>query len=144
MVPDNSTVNVLSTQITLSALSVALIQYLKNSEWATWFHKCSDTLNKAMSAMLSLATAVGIHMTWSHGSVPGSYMIAVSGLTLVGIGSGLFAVIKSLVFNELIYRGVVKSSQDTSIKVTSTAPAKVEIDKPASSASTTVVPGTKV
>jgi hypothetical protein len=127
----NTTVNVLSTQITLSALSVFVIQKLKNSSWASWFHRASDTANKVASGGLAFLTAIGIHIAWSHGALPGSYMIEVSGLTLMGVGAGLWAVLKSITFNELIYRGVVKSSADTSIKVTSSAPAVVEVNKPA-------------
>jgi hypothetical protein len=104
-----TTVNVLSTQITLSALSVALIQKLKSSKWAPWIHGASDWLNRALSILMSVATAIGIHMTWEHGAVPGSYMIAVSGVTFIGIAGGLWAVVKSLVFNEIIYRGTVKT-----------------------------------
>jgi hypothetical protein len=103
----NTTVNVLSTQITLSALSVALIQKLK-----TWFPKIKeapDWLHQAFSFVMALATAVGIHMTWEHGALPGTYMIQVSGVTLVGVATGLWAVLKSVVFNEIIYRSTVKT-----------------------------------
>jgi hypothetical protein len=131
LLQSNTTVNVLSTQITLSALSVLLIQKLKGSSWAPWFHNASDKLNRAMSAVLAFATAIGIHVAWSHGALPGSYEIQVSGLTLIGIGGGLWAVTKSMVFNEIIYRGTVKAAADTSVKVTSSAPAVVEVDKPA-------------
>jgi hypothetical protein len=106
---DGTTVNVLSTQVTLSALSVALIQKLK-----VWFPKLQDApdwFHQALSAIMAILTAIGIHVTWSHGALPGTYMIAVSGLTLVGVASGLWAVIKSVVFNELIYRGTVKSRE---------------------------------
>jgi hypothetical protein len=105
----NTTVNVLSTQITLSALSVALIQKLK-----TWFPKLKDApdwMHQAFSFIAALLTAVGIHMTWEHGALPGTYMIAVSGVTLVGVATGLWAVVKSVVFNELIYRSTVKTQQ---------------------------------
>jgi hypothetical protein len=106
---DASTVNVLSTQITLSGLSVLLIQTLKTSKWAPWFHRESDNLNKAMSAVLAVLAAIGIHLTWTHGALPGSYMIQVSGLTLAGISAGVWAVTKSLVMNEIIYRGTAKT-----------------------------------
>jgi hypothetical protein len=126
----NGTVNVLSSQITLSALSVLVIQKLKNSSWAPWFHNASDTLNRAVSLFLAFATAIGIHVAWSHGALPGTYMIQVSGITLLGIGGGLWAVTKSMVFNELIYRGTVKAAADTSVTVTSKAASVVEVNKP--------------
>ena len=107
----NSTVNVLSTQVTLSALSVALIQWLKSRKWFPWVHGMSDWANRIASGIMALLTAIGIHLTWTHGALPGEYMIAVSGLTLVGIATGVWAVIKSIVFNEIIYRGTVKSQE---------------------------------
>jgi len=106
---DASTVNVLSTQITLSGLSVLLIQKLKDSKWATWFHRESDRLNKVMSLITAIASSAGIHWTWTHGALPGDYMMHVSGLTLVGISTGVWAITKSLVMNELIYRGTAKA-----------------------------------
>ena len=105
----NTTVSVLSTQITLSALSVALIQKLKASSWFPLFHDASDWANRGVSAVTALLTAIGIHLTWTHGQLPGTYMISVSGATLVGVAAGAFAVIKSVVFNELIYRSTVKT-----------------------------------
>jgi hypothetical protein len=127
----NTTVNVLSTQITLSALSVYAIQKLKASSWAPWFHDASDKLNRVASGVLAFASSIGIHMAWEHGAVPGTYMMTVTGVTLVGIGAGLWAVTKSVVFNELIYRGTVKAAADTSVTVKSSAPAVVQVNKPA-------------
>lgn len=106
---DNSTVNVLSTQITLSGLSVLFIQMLKNSSWAPWFHRESDRLNRFASTLLAILSAIGIHMTWTHGSLPGQYMLTVTGMTVAGIAFGVWAVVKSLVLNEIIYRGTAKT-----------------------------------
>lgn len=106
---DNSTVNVLSTQITLSGLSVLAIQKLKGSSWAPWLNRESDRINTFFSAVLATLAAVGIHLTWSHGAMPGQYMFTVSGVTLLGIASGVWAVTKSLVLNEIIYRGTAKT-----------------------------------
>jgi hypothetical protein len=106
---DASTVNVLSTQITLSGLSVMLIQMLKDSKWATLFHRESDRLNKVASIIAAVLSAIGIHWTWTHGALPGQYMMQVSGLTPAGIASGVWAITKSLVLNELIYRGTAKA-----------------------------------
>lgn len=109
MFVDAPTANILSTQVTLSALSVAVIQWLKSSSWFPWLHARSDYANRAVSLLTALATAVGIHMTWTHGDVAGAYTIGITGATLAGISSGLFAVVKSLAFNEMIYRTTVKS-----------------------------------
>jgi hypothetical protein len=127
----NPTVNVFSTQVTLSGLSVLLIQSLKNSSWATWFNRNSDKLNKAASGVLALLAAIGIHMSWTHGALPGTYMMEISGVTLYGIAAGVWAVTKSLVMNELLYRGTIKAAADVGVKVTSTGTATVQVAKPA-------------
>ena len=106
---DNNTVSVLSTQITLSGLSVLLLQKLKTSSWAPWFHRASDKLNMAFSAILAFASAIGIHLTWATAGAPGAFTLGITGLTLTGIGYGLWSVIKSLVLNEIIYRGTAKT-----------------------------------
>lgn len=105
----DSTVNPLATQVTVSAIVVAFIQWLKSRDWFPWIQNEAATANRIAAVLLAALTAIGIHMTWSHGDVPGSYMISVTGLTLVGIGMGLYAIIKSFVFQELIYRTTVKN-----------------------------------
>lgn len=105
----DSTVSALGTQITLSALSVLAIQKMKSSSWFPWIHGMSDKANKFVSVLTGLASAIGIHLTWAHGALPGSYMLGISGLTLIGVASGVWAVTKSVVFNELIYRSTVKT-----------------------------------
>jgi tryptophan-rich sensory protein len=102
----NTTVNVLSTQVTLSALAVAFIQKLK--QWFPKLQDAPDWFHQAISTILAVLTAIGIHLSWEHGSLPGTYMMTVTGVTLVGVATGLWAVIKSVVFNELIYRTTVK------------------------------------
>ena len=126
----NPTVNLISTQVTLSAISVAFIQWLKSRSWFPILHGTSDWANRAASGLMSIATAIGIHITWTHGDVPGAYMIAVSGLTVTGLATGAFAVIKSMVFNELIYRSTVKSQQPGKPGQVLGAPVEVPAAKP--------------
>jgi hypothetical protein len=126
----DATANPLMTQIALSAWSAALIQYLKNSKWFPLLQDGSNTLNRIASAFLALCTAVGIHIAWNHGDVPGSYMIAVSGLTLTGVGMGIWHWAVAYTFNEMTYKGA-KAASAIGVTVKTTGMASVEVDKPA-------------
>src|ERR1022692_1168667 len=103
------TVTPVVTQVTISGIMVAAIQWAKSSSWFPFLHATSDTANRWISIGLASLAAIGIHLTWNHGAMPGSYMIGVSGLTLIGVGTGTWAVVKSFVFQELIYRNTVKT-----------------------------------
>jgi hypothetical protein len=124
------TANPLMTQIALSAWSAAFIQWLKNSKWFPLLHDTSNALNRAASAVLALGTAVGIHVAWNHGEIPGSYMIAVSGLTLTGVGMGIWHWAVAYTFNEMTYKGA-KAASAIGLTVRTTGNASVEVDKPA-------------
>jgi hypothetical protein len=107
----DATVSSLATQVTVSSLTVLAIQKAKNSNspWLKWIHNSSDTINSTISAALAALAAIGIHITWNHGALPGSYMVNITGLTLMGILTGCWDWTKAMVFNELIYRSTVKS-----------------------------------
>src|ERR1700690_1213775 len=111
MIAADTTVSSLATQVTVSGLIVAAIQAAKNSnsKWFKWVHGASDTLNRSLSGLLAACAAIGIHITWNHGAVPGSYMMDITGLTLMGTLTGCWNWTKAMVFNELIYRSTVKS-----------------------------------
>ena len=109
LVMQDSTVSSLATQITVSGLIVAAIQAAKNSSKFPWIHNASDKINRAISGTLAAIAAIGIHITWNHGAVPGSYMMDITGLTLMGMLTGCWNWTKAMVFNELIYRSTVKS-----------------------------------
>lgn len=102
------TVTPVATQVTISAIVVALLQWLKQSPWFPWLTTESEKLNRVIAAMLAAFTAIGIHIAWNHGAAPGTYMVEVSGLTLMGVLSGMWAWAKSFVFQQIIFRATVK------------------------------------
>jgi hypothetical protein len=132
MLVGDSTATVFGTQFTLSALSVALIQYAKNSDskYFKWINKQSDKVNHFVSLALSFVNAIGVHWAWSHGTAAGAYTLSFTGLTLSGIGTGIWNVTKVFVLNETIYRATVKAAADTSVKVSTTGTAVMEVNKP--------------
>lgn len=102
------TVTPVATQVTISAIVVAALQWLKGSSWFPWLTTESEKANRAVAAVLALASAIGIHLAWNHGDVPGTYMLQVSGITLMGIAGGVWAWAKSFVFQQIIFRATVK------------------------------------
>ena len=49
-----------------TALASALvIQYLKNSGWATWFNRETSRANLGLSIVVAFCASVGIHFTWN-------------------------------------------------------------------------------
>ena len=106
----NPTASALGSQITLSALSVALIQWLKNSPLMPFMHAGTNWLNRIVSVLLGAAAAVGVHISWAAATAtPGTYTLTVTGVTLASISLMAWGIVKSVAFNELIYRGTVKS-----------------------------------
>lgn len=51
-------------------MSAVAIQALKNSNWASWFNRNTPHANLALSIVVALATATGIHFTmdWTTGN----------------------------------------------------------------------------
>ena len=105
----NPSASALGTQITLSALSVLLIQKLKSWSAVPWISAGTDTLNRILSVILAVLSAVGVHVVWAAATTPGTYTLTFTGLTLAGIGMMAWGIIKQMAFNELAYRGTVKS-----------------------------------
>lgn len=100
----DTTVNAVATQVTISGIVVAAIQWFKNSKSMGWINSETPRLNRWLGVAAAALSSIGVHIAWNHGAVPGSYMIAVSGLTIMGILGGAFDFAKSLVFQEIIYR----------------------------------------
>ena len=105
----NPTASALGTTITLSALSVLLIQKLKGWSKLPGINATTDRLNRTISAVLAFFSALGVHWAWSAGTAAGDYTLHLTGLTVAGIALMAWAFIKQMAFNELAYRGTVKS-----------------------------------
>jgi hypothetical protein len=106
----NPTASAFGTQVTLSAISVAFIQWLKNSPLMPYMHAGTNWLNRVVSLVLAAAAAVGVHVSWAAAvATPGTYTLTFTGVTLASISLMAWGIVKSMAFNELIYRGTVKS-----------------------------------
>jgi hypothetical protein len=102
------TTNAFATQVTVSGIIVALMQWLKNSKWFPWLTAESSKVNSFVAAAAAAAGAIGVHLAWNHGAIPGTYMIEVSGLTLMGVLGGIWAWLKMFVYQQIIFRATVK------------------------------------
>jgi len=91
---------------TLSAISVMAIQWLKKASWFPWLSDTSSNfVLRLTSVFTAFAAAAGIH--WTYSAEQGT--LAVSGLTVAAILPALWAWLKQIVFNELVFQTAVKS-----------------------------------
>jgi hypothetical protein len=96
------------TQVTVSAIVVALIEWMKRTNRLSWINVETEKLNRAVAFVGATVSAIGIHMTWNHGANPGSYLLGISGLTVMGVTHGLWTVTKSFVMQQIIFHSTVK------------------------------------
>lgn len=92
--------------ITISAVSVWLIQKLKSVAWVPFIQEHSKVANTIASVATAFVAAAGIHV----GFVAASGTLTITGLTITGVATGLWLAGKSFVFNELIYQSTLKRS----------------------------------
>lgn len=118
------TVTAFGSSVTVAAIGVAFIQWVKKSKWFPWATMETAKLNRILSALYAVVAAVGIHLAWNHGAVPGSYMLEVTGLTVMGVAMGIWGVLKAFVLQELIYRTAAnqKAPVPADVAVAASAP----------------------
>jgi hypothetical protein len=96
--------------LTASAVTVWLIQKLKEASWFKMLTPSSTTMNRLASVVAAILTATGIHVAFNSGT------LTVTGLTGMAILTAGIAWVKSFVMNELIYQGIV--NRPTNVPVT--------------------------
>ena len=111
----------LSATITASAVSVWIIQKLKDSKWFTLLGPNTKYMNMVASAFSAFLAATGIHYSFAGDT------LTITGLSLAAILSGLWACSKSFVINELIYQGLVQVPKKTQAAVQDAATATSEL-----------------
>jgi hypothetical protein len=122
MFQGDPTANLAITTVTVSGIIVALLQWLKKSTWFTWLTVESQKANRVAAVVLSFFATIGIHVTWNHGALPGSYMLGVTGLTLMGVLLGLWAWIKTFVMQQIIFHATVKGAAGNNGSAAGTVP----------------------
>lgn len=96
--------DIVTAQITASAVVVYGVELLKKSPWFPWIHRSSDAVNRTIAGVMAVGTALGIHAKFDaeHGT------LLITGLTLASVAHFGFDWLRSFVFQEMIYKGVVK------------------------------------
>lgn len=87
-------------------ISALLIQYLKNSGWATWFTRETNRANLFLSILVSGAASVGIHFT---------YTAATDSLVIIGLAAffkhGVWEWAGQWVTQHAAYKGFIVPSE---------------------------------
>lgn len=96
----------LTSVVTAGAISVSIIQWLKNTKLVPFINHNSAALNRVVAWIAAFVSAVGLHYTWDSGTGT----LTLTGLTATAIGTTLWATIKSYAFQVLIYRGIIDKS----------------------------------
>jgi hypothetical protein len=92
------------SQVTLSAVVVVVLQWLKRSPWFPWLTDRTEKAKHVAAVLGAAATAVGVHYTYdaSIGT------LTITGVTLAGIGHGAWHWLQSYAFQESLYKGVFR------------------------------------
>jgi hypothetical protein len=91
--------------LTASAISVYVIQILKNWKWFKLLTSNTKYMNIAASLFAAAISATGIGYTFNETSGT----LTITGLTLAGILAALWTWGKSFVLNELIYQSTISA-----------------------------------
>lgn len=98
--------NVAMTQVTTAGVVVFLINWLKKSPLFPWITEEKGKLLRILAVAGAGIGAVGIHYTWN----PEAHSLTFTGLSLVGVLTGVAIWLKSFVTQEIIYQSTSKSA----------------------------------
>jgi len=102
--PGSGSIEKMSTQLTVSAVVVAAMQWFKNSKYFPWLTTETAKLNRAVAVILAGAAAVGVHTQFSGGT------LTITGLSVMGILGLAWEWLKSFVYQQLIFQTAVKGN----------------------------------
>ena len=101
MAPDSIAVS----HITAAAVSVGVIQWLKNSKWFPWITQERSRVMRGAAILTAGVGAVGIHYTWDPTARSLTFAIPTFAALL---GAGV-AYVKSFALQELAYQATKKT-----------------------------------
>lgn len=90
--------------ISTSAMSVAIIQWIKNTKYVPFVNQHTAGVNRLLGWGSAFCSAIGIH--YSYDAHLGN--LTITGLTLYAIVHAALDATKSYSFNWLIYNGMIK------------------------------------
>lgn len=94
--------NVAVTQVTIAGLTVAAINYLKGTKWFASLANPAvyKTVSRGLSALVAALAAVGVTYTWNSAD----HTLTIAGLTLTAVWAGVWAWLKQMTLNEIIFQ----------------------------------------
>ena len=98
--------SILLTTLTTSGITVAAINWLKNSPLAPWVTKQNIWLLRILSAGSAVAASVGIHWVWTAND----HTLVITGLTLSAIVGFFWHLIQQFTANEIVFQATKASS----------------------------------
>lgn len=116
------TQDVMSTELVVNAVTVFLLQLLKNSKWFPWLTTESAKLNRWIAIVAAGLASIGVNSTFDH--TTGTLVI--TGLTLISIWHGLCQWVVSFVGQQVIFKATASTpnKETTLTKVTISTPTK--------------------
>ena len=109
----------LSAHVTMGAVIVYLIEYLKRSHWFPWLDSYTVNLNKAVSAILAAIAAFGIGWV-IQSPVEGTYVITLTGLTWTSVGLASWEFLKQYITQQMIFDMAIKKGEPPKVVKEST------------------------
>lgn len=88
--------------VTASAMSVAIVQWLKNTKLVPFMDQHTTSINRVVAWIMALLSATGIHYNFDHATGT----LTLTGLTAAAIFHTVGDTIKSYALQWLVYRGV--------------------------------------
>jgi hypothetical protein len=85
---------------TSSAVSVWLMQWLKNSKWFPLLKEGQAALNRTAAVVVAFLSSLGVHFVWDGTA----HTLLITGLTLSGIGAMAWHFINQMAAQETIYQ----------------------------------------
>lgn len=98
--------NVVTAQLTSSAVIAYAIEWVKKSKYFPWINTQSKNLNRLLMVAASGLAAIGIHTQFDSAS--GTLII--TGLTTATLLHGAWELVRSSIFTQMLYDGVVQKA----------------------------------
>ena len=98
--------NELLSQISASAVVVALLNHLKQSAWVPFINANSKWVNRLVAGVFAVATSLGMH--FSFDADIGT--LTVTGLTAAGMAHSGWEVVKAYVVQHYMYKAGEKAT----------------------------------
>lgn len=92
------------SQVTLSAVAVVVMQWLKKASWFPWLTEQSGKIQNVVAAFTAAIVAIGVHYTYDSTTAT----LTITGISWAALGHGVWHWLQSYTFQETIYQAAFK------------------------------------